>query len=200
MRRIAGGLAILLAMLSARAVAQTGTGWVLTTEGSFFTFKGGSEETATNFQLRPHDRLAPSVALLIRRARSEYALRIGYHPGHVRADADALSVDDKTFDLDRIQAAATIGRRIARTTSTELFLVAAPTLDLWKAGGSDVQAGIGGEVGLSLRIPLGRGLELDNHVVAAVSGTPFTQASLPTGVERKALFSYGIGAGVRIKL
>ena len=200
MRRTLLLLLVALPGLPAVLTAQQSAGWSLGLGGAFTTFKGGSNIPAIDAENRPHDRMSYDVTLSRRGGGWEFSLEAGVAPGHLRVDGAPLTLDDRTTAVDRFRVGLLAARPIARPGSGELLVLAGPVLDGWSPEGGEHHAAVGGQAGLGLRIPLGGRLSLENRSLAALTGSPFAAADMPVGQERKALWSYAIGAGVRIKL
>ena len=205
MRRCAGMLAFVTAttLWSAPCPAQgIPPRWELRLAGQWIGFSGGLETpvgTSDQATFSPEDRFGLEISGARQFGRWEAELDVAASWGNVTGEAGQLRITDPNLSANLTQLSATMGYRVLQFARGDIVLAAGPTLGLWSLGGfeSDNATTWGGQVRLSLHVPLGR-VALTNSVGYELSGSPFP---LPSDVPDARLTSLscltvGIGLGL----
>jgi len=148
-------------------------------------------------EVRPSRRPAFHLAAGRKHGAWSLDLEAGWAGGHIEAQNDAVSIQDRTSDVSRYRLAAGIARRVAAAGSGTIHIALAPTLDLWAVDGqSRLRAGAEGR--LVLRVPLGM-VELENRVGVGFSGNPIEATDIGEVSDLRALRAVLVGVGLRFR-
>jgi hypothetical protein len=187
------------------AMAQTtsqDSPWHLSLAGEGLHFSRAAVDTSVppdlSASLRPTSRVGVQIGLDRAFGRWEAAISAGYAGGQVEIYNQSVRVVDRTAQITRYRLAASAGRALTEVGSGRLVAQAGPTVDLWTVDG-DQRVKPGVEVGLALRLPLGR-LELENRIRLGISGSPITQADIGHSGKSRSLRTLAFGVGLRVRL
>ena len=186
------------------AAPAPGSAWIASVVVAHNSFDGASRDASSVpgavISLQPGNHLGVSVSLARRIGLWELALGLGYLTTNLEADGDGVNLLYETEPWRRLRAELLLARRLVRLGQGALLLSAGPTLDSWETGSFEGSVVAGGRAQLSLVLPLGGRLSLENRAGIGWSGSPFTENDTPAGVERKSLRTLELGAGLRVRL
>ena len=185
----------------ARLQAQRSGRWSFHVAASHESFAGASSDTTTipgaAVNVHPAPRLALEFGIGRRIGVWEVTLNGGYAPGNLRAVTDVVALDSRDGGVDRYRAALRLGRAVARLSAAHLIVEAGLAADHWAISDGSGRTTFAGQGGLRLRIPLGRGLALEQSALFTLGGTPFAKSALPPEAELSSLKTWSLGVGLR---
>ena len=199
MRRSLAALPLLLVTLNGLAAQSAPRRWGIDFLLSRDAFTGASTALGGSVEISPNPRLAYEVG--VSRIGAHWGLRLGLGvaTGGLRGKTGPVLVDDNSTAVDRYRATLELERVIARADRLQLGAVVGPTLDRWESEGLGNRTNVGARAGLRLGILLGR-LSLEEVAMAGLSSSSFNEADVsPTG-KIEPLWTWSIGAGVRLGL
>ncbi|MDZ4864656.1 MAG: hypothetical protein SGJ01_14580 [Gemmatimonadota bacterium] len=199
MRRAFVVLTLLLFTLTGLSAQSAPRRWGVDLLLSRDAFTGASSDNAGSVEISPNPRVAYELG--VSHAGSHWGLRLGLGvaSGGLRGKNGPVRLDDNSTSVDRYRAGLLLERVIARGDRLRLAAALGPTLDRWEAAGINDRTVLGARGGLHLGIVLGR-LSVEEVALVGVSSSPFTEAAVaPTG-KLRALWTWSIGAGVRVGL
>jgi hypothetical protein len=198
MPRILTLLALLLCTSTALPAQSTPRHWGIDVTLSRDAFTGASTDGA-GLEVSPNPRVAYELG--VSRLGPTWGLRlgVGFAGGGLRGKTSTVRIDDNTTSVDRYRATLLLERTLARGDRLRLAAALGPTIDRWESAGINNRTVVGGRGGLHLGIVLGR-ISMEEMVLVGWSGSPFTEAAVaPTG-EIKSLWTWSVGAGLRLGL
>ena len=199
MRRSLTALALFLFTLPGLSAQSTPRRWGVDLMLSRDAFPGASTDAGGTVEISPNPRVAYELGLSRAGPRWGLRLGLGVASGGLRGKTGPVRLDDNTTSVDRYRAGVLLERVLAQGDRLRLAAALGPTLDRWEAAGINNRTVVGARGGLHLGIVLGR-LSVEEVALVGVSGSPFTEAAVaPTG-KLQALWTWSVGAGVRLGL
>ncbi len=184
-----------------RLHAQRPGRWSIHLAASHESFAGASRDTTTipgaPVDVHPAPRLALEVGLGRRFGAWELTLGGAVAPGNLRAVTDAVAVDNRDGGVDRYRVALRVGRAVAHLSAARLLVEAGLATDHWAISDGSGRTTLAGQAGLRLRVPLGRGLALEQSALFTLGGTPFAKSALPPEAVLSSLKTWSLGVGLR---
>lgn len=181
--------------------AQRPGRWSIHVAASHESFSGASRDTTTipgaPVDVHPAPRLALELGIGRRVGAWELTLDGAYAPGNLRAVTDALALDNRDGGVDRYRLALRLGRELARLSAARLLVEAGVAADHWAISDGSGRTTLAGQGGLRLRVPLGRGLALEQSALFTLGGTPFAKSALPPEAALSSLKTWSLGVGLR---
>lgn len=175
--------------------------WSVGLEVGADRYWGSSVDVGGEHQsFRPYRPTSLGVGLEKRGGRLGVALHLHYSGASLALEApDVLVAAKGIFTV--FHASPELIYRVATFVGTnQLRLHAGPVFEVWGIDGADTQVRVGGQAGLSLRLPLGgrfAGLVLAN---VALTGSPLPSDEIVEGFERRALWRRSVGGALQFQL
>ena len=175
--------------------------WAVTTEVGADRFWGGSvETTAERRSFRPYRPTTLGVGLERRAGRLGAGLRLRYASASLALEgADGIVAAKGIFTV--YSAAPEVVYRLTSVgVANQLMLRAGPLFEVWSVIDEDAQTRVGVQGAVSLTLPLGGRFAGSLMAGAAVIPSPFGEAQLDTGFERRALWRRRFAVGLDYRL
>ncbi|MEO8636372.1 MAG: hypothetical protein ABI587_13950 [Gemmatimonadales bacterium] len=199
MTRSLVALAILLCPITALSAQIAPRRWGVDLLIARDAFTGASSDHGGAIEISPNPRIAYELGLSHFGPRWGIRLGLGVASGGLRGKTGPVRIDDNSTSVDRYRAGVLLERVIAHGDRLRLSAALGPTLDRWEAAGINDRTVFGARGGLHLGIVVGR-LSFEETALIGVSSSPFTEAAVaPTG-KLRTLWSWSLGAGVRVGL
>ena len=197
MFRTFGSLALLLLSSIGLAAQSPPRHWGVDLLLARDAFTGASTDSSGAVEIAPDPRIAWELGLSWLGPHWGLRLSGGFATGGLRGKNGPLSIDDKSTSVDRYRGTLLLERILARGDQLRLGAVLGPTLDRWESAGIGNRTLVGARGGLHLGIVLGR-LSLEQMAVVGLSSSPFPDAAVAATGSVRALWTWSVGAGLRL--
>lgn len=163
-------------------------------------FWGGSKErTGLHRSFVPYRPTTFVLDLQRQAGRVAVGLRLGYFSASLALEgADGLSAAKEVFTV--YNASPELTYRFASALANQLMVHAGPVIEMWSIADAGSEIRVGGQVGLSLGIPLGARLMGSGRASLGIIPSPFASGQVDESFDRRPLWRRLVSAGLSYRL
>lgn len=200
-----------VAMLGMLAALGTAPGlaaqsaWRLNASAAQSWFSGGAQDTSAAFA-QLHYVPTPAVAWTLGVDRDVGKLRLGlalsYAGSYLHLDGTDYEITDETISMQQFEVAilARVPVLAVGDKGAGFDLAAGPVMDVWSITSLDGRTALGGVAALEFGAPISPAWQLLATASVSATESPFKESDLLDEAEPQALWTWGIGLGVRVGL
>jgi len=198
-------LSLAAVVVSARELAAQQPAWRLNVGAAQSWFGGGAQDTAAAFaQLHyvPTSAVTWTVGVDRDVGKLRLGLALSYAGSYLHLDGTDYEITDETISMQQFEVAllARVPVLAVGSKGAGFDLAAGPVMDIWSITSLDGRTALGGVAALEFGAPISPAWQLLTTASVSATGSPFRDSDMLDEAEPQALWTWGVGLGLRIGL